>query len=71
MQVGDLVKTTKGNLCLITRIGIGQPNTGAVLHCDVLFTATGVHRTGFPLHKLSKIKNGQKMTETKLDKILK
>ena len=57
MQVGDLVKTTKGNLCLI--------------HCDVLFTATGVHRTGFPLHKLSKIKNGQKMTETKLDKILK
>ncbi len=60
MQVGDLVKTIKGNLCLITRIGTGQPNTGAVLHCDVLFTTTGVHRTGFPMYKLRKIKTDKK-----------
>lgn len=60
MQVGDLVETDYGNMCLITRIGTGQPNTGAVLHCDILFTTTGVHRTGFPMYRLRKLKADKK-----------
>jgi hypothetical protein len=40
MKVGDLVKTTNGNLALITHVDS--------LWCDILYCDTGHHRSGFP-----------------------
>ena len=49
MKVGDLVKTRKGNLCMIT--GIDRR-----LFCvNVVFIKTGVLRTGLPMGALLKV----------------
>jgi|TARA_R110002012_G_scaffold143596_1_gene301815 hypothetical protein len=49
MKVGDLVKTRKGNLCMVTEINKKD------FCVDVLFVKTGVLRTGLPMGALLKV----------------
>jgi len=49
MKVGDLVKTRKNNLCMITEINKKD------FCVDVLFVKTGVLRTGLPMGALLKV----------------
>jgi len=49
MQVGDLVKTRKGNLCMITGIDT------RLFYVNVVFIKTGVVRTGLHMGALLKV----------------
>jgi len=49
MQVGDLVETRKGNLCLITGIDTIR------FYVNVIFVKTGVVRTGLHMGALLKV----------------
>ena len=49
MKVGDLVKTRKGSLCMITEINKKD------FCVDVLFVRTGVLRTGLSMGALLKV----------------
>ena len=49
MQVGDLVKTRKGNLCLITDIDT------RLFYVNVIFVKTGVVRTGLHMGAILKV----------------
>jgi hypothetical protein len=49
MQVGDLVETRKGNLCLIT--GIDKIR----FYVNVIFVKTGVVRTGLHMGAILKV----------------
>tara|TARA_Y100001963_G_scaffold154477_1_gene243314 strand:+ start:579 stop:725 length:147 start_codon:yes stop_codon:yes gene_type:complete len=48
MQVGDLIKTHRGNIALITKVGKDW--------CNILFLSSGHHRTGFPIEWIRVIK---------------
>ena len=47
MQIGDLVKTMKGNFALVVEVGNGW--------CNILFCGSGLLRTGFPSEWLRRV----------------
>jgi hypothetical protein len=49
MKVGDLVKTRKGNLCMVTEINKKD------FCVDAIFIKTGTLRTGLPMGALLKV----------------
>ena len=46
MKVGDLAMTHRGNLVVITEVGYNR--TGKIDWYNIVFSATGNLRTGFP-----------------------
>jgi hypothetical protein len=49
LKVGDLARTHHGNIVMVVSIH------ATAAHCDIYFTNTANHRTGYPLHYLRKI----------------
>ena len=55
MQVGDLAMTHKGNLCMVVDVGrIYHNGRTKIEWYDIIFSSTGLLRTGYPAGWLRK-----------------